>query len=178
MRLLGVFYFGPAMQRGIGLAGFALVYATLFFVVAFSEETLFRGYALVSLTEAITFWPAVMVLALVFSWVHAGHAQESHAGLVFAGLFGVVLAYSFKRTGSLWFAIGLHAAWDFAESFVFGVPDSGVTVPGSWRAPVFHGPTWLTGGSAGPEGSYLMIFVLIGLIIAVRALFPVEQTEL
>jgi hypothetical protein len=176
MRLLGVFYFGPAMQQGSALAGFALVYAALFFVVALSEETLFRGFALVSLTEAITFWPAALVLAFIFGWVHAGHQEESRAGLAFAGLFGVVLAYSFKRTGSLWFAIGLHAAWDFAESFVYGVPDSGVVVPGSWRSPVFHGPAWLTGAAAGPEGSYLMIFVLIGLAIAVRALFPAERS--
>jgi hypothetical protein len=35
----------------------------------------------------------------------------------------------------------------------------------------------LTGGISGPEASYLMIFVLIGLAIAVRALFPAEYTE-
>lgn len=177
MRLLGVFYFGPPVQQGTAFAEFALVYLALFFAVALAEENLFRGYALVSLTDAITFWPAVLVLAVIFGWVHAGHAEESHRGLVFAGLFGVVLAYSFKRTGSLWFAFGLHAAWDFAESFVYGVPDSGVRVPGSWRAPVFDGPSSITGGSAGPEGSYLMMFVLIGLVLAVRALFPAEPAD-
>ncbi len=174
LRVVGAFYFGPVAQRGSALAGYALAYATLFFVVAFSEENLFRGYALVTLTEAITFWPATVVLAFIFGWVHSGHSQESRAGLLFAGLFGIVLAYTFKRTGSLWFAIGLHAAWDFAESFVYGVPDSGISVPGAWRAPAFHGPSWLTGGTAGPEGSYLMVFVLIGLVLAVRALFPQE----
>lgn len=172
MKVAGVFEFGMAMEHGKELATFALIYATLFFVVGLSEEMLFRGYALVSLTEAINFWPAAIVLAILFGATHAKHGGESAAGLVFAGLFAIVLAYTFKRTGSLWFAIGLHAAWDFAESFVYGVPDSGVIVPGRWLSPAVHGPAWLTGGSAGPEGSYLMVLVFVGIVLAVRWLFP------
>ena len=70
---------------------------------------------------------------------------------------GLVLAYSFRRSGALWFAWGYHAAWDFAESFVYGVPDSGVVMPGALLRPSFQGADWLTGGSAGPEGSLLIL---------------------
>jgi uncharacterized protein len=177
LRLSGMYFFGKAITHGEALAGYALVYATLFFVVALGEETLFRGYALVSLTEAISFWPAAIVLGIIFGASHSHHGQESYAGLIFAGLYGVVLSYSFLRSGSLWFAIGLHAMWDYAQSFLYGVPDSGVIVPGSWLAPRIHGPIWITGGSAGPEGSYLMIFVLAGIAIAIRRLYPPSRSQ-
>ena len=170
MRLSGAYSFGSAQTHGIALAEFALVYAALFFIVAFSEETLFRGYALMALAESISFWPAAIILGLIFGLSHSHHAAESHAGLIFAGLYGVVLSYSFRRGCSLWFAFGLHAMWDYSESFIYGVPDSGVVVPGCWLAPKIHGPLWLTGGSVGPEGSYLMIFVLAGLMLAAHKL--------
>jgi hypothetical protein len=34
-------------------------------------------------------------------------------------------------------------------------------LPGRLTNSSFHGPDWLTGGSVGPEGSYL-VFVVIG----------------
>jgi uncharacterized protein len=167
MRLSGVFYFGHVRTHGVGALQFALAYSVMFFFVAISEEALFRGYALVALTEAITFWPAVIVLAIVFGASHANHATESYVGLFFAAAYGVVLAFSFKRTGSLWLAIGIHTMWDYAQSFIYGVPDSGVIIPGSWLAPSIHGPNWLTGGAPGPEGSYLMVFVLAAMAFAI-----------
>jgi uncharacterized protein len=168
MRLAGAFYLGHVKTHGMDALGFAAAYAVMFFFVAISEETLFRGYALVTLTEAITFWPAVIMLAIIFGASHSNHSTESHVGLVFAGAYGVVLAYSFKRTGSLWLAIGIHTMWDYAQSFIYGVPDSGVIVPGSWLAPVIHGPRWLTGGAPGPEGSYLMVLPLVIMAVAIR----------
>jgi membrane protease YdiL (CAAX protease family) len=167
MRAAAVFHFGHVRTHGMGALGYAAAYAVMFFFVAISEETLFRGYALVSLTEAITFWPAVIVLAAIFAASHAHHGAESYAGLFFAGAYGAVLAYSFQRSGSLWLAIGIHTMWDYAQSFLYGVPDSGVIVPGSWLAPVIQGPKWLTGGLAGPEGSYLMVLVLAAMAIAI-----------
>ena len=68
-----------------------------------------------------------------------------------------------RRTGSLWFAIGFHAVWDYAESFIYSVPDSGIMVPGHLMDSTFGGPRWLTGGHIGPEGS-VFVFPLLGLL--------------
>jgi membrane protease YdiL (CAAX protease family) len=72
-----------------------------------------------------------------------------------------------RRTGDLWFAIGFHTAWDWAESYFYGVPDSGELVTGHLMNVSFSGPQWLTGGSVGPEGSWLCtaLLVVLGLIL-------------
>lgn len=72
----------------------------------------------------------------------------------------------------MWFAVGLHAGWDYAESFVFGVPNSGLTLPGYLLHARFDGPAWLTGGSAGPEGSLLILVVFAAMVMIIRKLSP------
>ena len=59
--------------------------------------------------------------------------------------------------------MGFHAAWDWAESYLYSVPDSGGISPGHLLKASLHGARWLTGGSAGPEGSVLL-FGLIALL--------------
>ena len=61
----------------------------------------------------------------------------------------------------MWWAVGFHMAWDWGESYLYSVPDSGAILPGHLINSSLHGPVWLTGGSVGPEGSYLA-FVVIG----------------
>ena len=61
------------------------------------------------------------------------------------------------RTGSLWFAIGNHAAWDWGQTFLFGTPNRGLHGQHALMNPSFHGPALLTGGTDGPEGSVLVL---------------------
>jgi membrane protease YdiL (CAAX protease family) len=86
-------------------------------------------------------------------------------GMISAGLIGLIFCLSLSRTGSLWWALGFHAAWDWAQSFVFGVSDSGIMVEGHLLATHPAGKVLLSGGATGPEGS---LFVLP--ILAVAAL--------
>ena len=69
--------------------------------------------------------------------------------------------FTLRRTGNLWFAIGWHAAFDFGETYVYSVPDSGFVMPGHLLAASLHGPRWLTGGTVGPEGSVVDFVVLV-----------------
>ncbi len=66
------------------------------------------------------------------------------------------------RTGTIWFAIGVHTAFDFAETFLFS-PSGGLGVSGHLLDSSLHGPAWLTGGVAGPEASLngVLVFVLL-----------------
>jgi len=61
---------------------------------------------------------------------------ENAIGILSAVIFGIIFCYSFRLSGSLWFAVGVHASWDYCQSYVFGVPDSGVVVPGSLMKPI------------------------------------------
>jgi hypothetical protein len=77
------------------------------------------------------------------------------------------------RTGSLWWGIGFHTAWDWSQSFLFGVPDSGILVAGrlAQTHPVGNG-IW-SGGSAGPEASLFVLPIMgVALLAMSVALKP------
>ena len=76
------------------------------------------------------------------------------------------------RSGSLWFAIGLHAAWDWAQTFFYGTPDSGLLGVGHYLNSTSSGPRWLSGGSAGPEGSALALAVILLAAGLIHLRFP------
>jgi hypothetical protein len=149
-----------------------LLYALSFTLVAISEEGLLRGYALVQLSRAISFWPAAIITSVIFLALHLTHATESVFGLAQVALIGLILAYSVRRTGAIWFALGFHSTWDFAETYVYGVPDSGVTAPDALSHVALSGPAWLTGGVTGPEASWLIFPVFAGIALVVRFALP------
>ena len=172
LRLTQHYYFGTPGIHGTEVVRYGLTYIVLFLAVALFEESLTRGYALFRLSEAIGFWPAVILLSIVFGSGHLANRGESIFGVIAAGLFGVVIAYSIFRTGSLWWAIGFHFMWDYSESFIYGVPDSGFVAPGHFLNSQFSGPAWITGGSVGPEGSYFILIVLAALAVVIHLTLP------
>jgi membrane protease YdiL (CAAX protease family) len=129
---------------------------------------LFRGYALVSLSKAVGFWPALIVLSAMFAAMHLINGGENRLGILDTFVFSLVCGYAFRWSGTLWFAIGLHLGWDYFQSFVFGVPDSGILYPGRLMNPTISGPTWLTGGTAGPEASLLEAVLYVIIIVVIR----------
>ncbi len=163
IRGVGDFSFGGLAVHGARMLKFACFYGLLFLLVGLFEEFSFRGYMQFTLSQGMGFWPAAIVLSIVFGALHLGNTGEAGIGALSAGLIGFFFCLTLRRTGNLWFAVGLHAAWDWSESFLYSVPDSGLKVPGHLLNSSFHGSRWITGGSVGPEGSVL-VFVLIGAI--------------
>jgi len=166
------FDFGTKALAGAEIAKYASLWGVAFLTVGLFEEYFFRGYALATLTTGIGFWPSAMLLSGVFGAAHLGNAGEDWAGGLCAGLIGLFFCLTLRRTGSLWFAIGLHASWDFSESFLYSVPDSGAMVPGHLLNSSFHGPRWLTGGSVGPEGSALVFLIIALMFLVFNYLYP------
>jgi membrane protease YdiL (CAAX protease family) len=167
LNYLGTFTFGPPTVNATSAIYYVTLYAALFLTIGINEETIFHGYALVSLSRAVSFWPAAILLGVLFGVAHLGNGpREGIMGALSAGLIGVVFVYSFLKTGSLWLAVGLHAGWDYAESFIFGVSDSGMpALRGAIFHPTLHGPDWLTGGTVGPEGSVLVLAPMLAMMI-------------
>ena len=178
LRVSGHFYFGSPEIHGSEIPGFALIYLVLFLSVGIFEETLFRGYPLFTLSQSIGFWPAAILLSCIFGAVHSGNPGESRFGVVAAGLFGLVIAFSILRTKSLWWAIGFHFMWDYSQSFIYGVADSGALLPGHLLHARFSGPAWITGGTVGPEGSYFILLVLATLALVIHVTLPRTKTAL
>jgi len=165
----GALHLSMAPQKALAGAAFGLVYGVIFLLLAMREEFLCRGYALFTLTEIAGFWVAAAITTLWFTDGHAGTHGENPIGLANVALFGLIACFTLLRTGSLWLAIGFHAAWDWGETYFYGVADSGhAPAPGHLLASVVPStaPAWLSGGGAGPEGSALclVLFALLAVI--------------
>jgi membrane protease YdiL (CAAX protease family) len=175
MSMLGGFSFGQLALAPKEAIEDGAAYLVIFGLTAISEEGALRGYGFVQLCRAVSIWPAALIMSTLFLVIHLGHGNETPIGLAQVWLVGLVLAYSFVRSGALWFALGFHGSWDYAQSFIYGVPDSGTSVTGALLHPVFHGPVWLTGGSAGPEGSILVLPLLVLVVLGTHFAFPVRK---
>jgi membrane protease YdiL (CAAX protease family) len=178
MGLIGAlhgFSLGGFAITGIEAIKYAVLYGIGFILVGIFEEFSFRGYMQSTLASGMGFWPAAIVLGIMFGAIHLGNPGEAKYGALMAGLFGLVAAFSLRRTGSIWFAIGMHASWDWGETYLYSVPDSGLLAQGHLLNSSFHGPTWLTGGSVGPEGSALVFLVLLIWALVIHLLFPAKR---
>jgi len=139
---------------------YALFWGLFFLIVGVYEEFFFRGYLQFTAASGMGFWPAAILFSLLFGAVHLTNPGESLAGIPDLVLIALFFCLTLRRTGDLWFAIGFHAAFDFGESYLYSVPDSGMVTPGHLSAATLHGPAWLTGGVVGPEGSVFSVIVI------------------
>jgi uncharacterized protein len=171
------FDFGHIVLHGFHIVRFAAFWGVLFLLVGFTEEFMLRGYSQFTLARGIGFWPAAAVLSTVFGAVHLKNPGEAWVGALAAGCIGLFFCLTLRRTGSLWFAVGFHAAWDWAESFFYSVPDSGQVSPGHLLSSSFHGSRWITGGSVGPEGSVLCFVVIAAMWVAFARVYPELKYE-
>jgi len=156
-------------QKLVLAAAAALAYGLIFLLLGMREEFLCRGYSLFTLSEVTGFWIAAIITTAWFTDGHAGTRGENPIGLASVALFGLIACLTLRRTGTLWIAIGFHAAWDWGETYFYGVADSGHSAESGHLLSAIvpsTAPAWLSGGAAGPEGSVLcpLLFVIVGLI--------------
>jgi membrane protease YdiL (CAAX protease family) len=179
----GLLVFEGRMLFGGDILRYGAIWLLGFFLVGLLEEYLTRGYVQYTLTRglagvyqwifktrhsaALGFWTSAVIFSVLFGLGHSNNPGESPIGLLSAGLAGMVFCLSLWRTGSLWWAIGFHTSWDWGQSFLYGVPDSGMMVQHHLFATHPVGKPILSGGTTGPEGSIFIVgvFVLITLII-------------
>lgn len=165
LRSLDKFYFGNLALHDGQILLWGLIWGFFFCLVGLTEEYSLRGYLLYTLADGIGFWPAAIVLAALFGAGHSHNPGESRIGILMAALFGLVAAVMLRYTGNLWLAVGAHAGWDWGESYFYGVNDSGLQIPGHLLNPHVQGPSWLNGGSVGPEGSILCLVLMVAMAL-------------
>jgi membrane protease YdiL (CAAX protease family) len=140
----------------------AFGWALVFLAVAIQEEFAFRCYFLFSFARRFSFWPAAIILSLLFGGAHLFNPGENVFGILHVFMVGFFFCLTIRRTGTLW----------FAESFFYGTPDSGLVSVGHYLNTSYRGPAWLTGGSAGPEGSVVAVFGLLLVALLIHLRFP------
>jgi membrane protease YdiL (CAAX protease family) len=173
----GAYSFGPLALHGPQIIRWAVLWALCLTFVGLFEEFLFRGYSLFTLSSGVGFWPAAIVLSLLFARVHWDNSGESRVGVAGVFVVGLLWCFTVRRTGSLWLAVGMHAAFDFGETFLYSVPDSGMVLPGHLSDATLHGPAWLTGGSVGPEASIFDFVLLFILFYVIHRLYPANKHQ-
>jgi len=136
--------------------------------------------------EGSNFWQAAWVTSTAFGYFHTGNGGENWIGIVAAAFIGFVFCVSVRVTGSAWWAIGCHTAWDWAETYFYGTADSGLLTKGHFLSTTLSGnPLW-SGGSDGPEGSLLALGIVLLLLAVLLIVYgrrkpapqPVAATEL
>ena len=158
--LAGAISFTEGTPQGPLIWLYAIGYALFFVAAALLEEFSCRGYLLFTLTTGMGFWPAAVLSSMLFGALHRANPGETLFGCFSAAVFGFLFCVMLRRTGNLWMPTGFHAAYNWGEAFFFGTPDSGQLAPQRFLTAHFDGPQWLTGGSAGPEGSYLCVAIV------------------
>lgn len=172
LRVSGHFRIDSVALAGGSALRWALAWGATFLVLALNEELVFRGYWLFTMAKRIRFWRAAFFLSAIFGIAHVGNHGENGLGILQVVVVGLLFCLMIRRTGNLWFAIGFHAAWDWAQTFFFGTPDSGLLGLGRFLNTSVSGPDWLTGGSAGPEGSIFAVVVLLLCAALIHVRFP------
>jgi uncharacterized protein len=180
LRVFHLISFDAQLDHGWAVLGYGGVLLLLFLFVGLLEEYIFRGYLQFTLTRglvglgnlispkharSIAFWIATLITSGLFFFAHTGNSGEDKIGLLLVFLAGVAFVVALWRTGSLWWAIGFHMAWDWSQSFLYGVPDSGLLVQGRLFSTHASGNPVFSGGTVGPEGSVLCVPILLLVIV-------------
>ncbi|HEX8833106.1 MAG TPA: CPBP family glutamic-type intramembrane protease, partial [Abditibacteriaceae bacterium] len=165
------------------------LYAGAFFCVGFMEEVSFRGYVFHNLNAWLGVRISIAIQAIVFSAIHLSNLLQKENdgfsavlwdakwGLLNIALIGIFFAQCYLKTGSLWFPIGFHAAWNFFLGCVFSLPVSGIKIFRLLDVSMSSNTT-LNGGNFGAEGSVLLIPIIGALIYMLSRLPNHLQAEL
>jgi membrane protease YdiL (CAAX protease family) len=89
------------------------------------EELIFRGVLFYIMMVRIGVWKAILVSSIAFGIYHwfsydiIGNPVQMIYIFFFTGLVGVLYAYGYVSTGSLYAPIGMHFGWNFTKIFIY-----------------------------------------------------------
>lgn len=137
-----------------------------------TEEIVARGILFRVVEEGVGSWAALIFSALLFGFGHAANPNATiWSSVAIAIEAGLLLGMAYAWTRSLWFCMGLHAAWNFTQGPLLGIPVSGFDVEGLLISRT-QGPEIISGGEFGAEASILTLVVCVslGLFFARKAI--------
>lgn len=146
---------GQAWRSPVSLLHIGLLLLSFMFQASV-EEVIFRGWMLSVVARKTNVAVAVLLLSLVFCFLHFSPHQPPRVmlGTFLFSLFACAWAL---RTGNIWGVMGWHAGWNWLLATGFELPVTGIDahLPALLVALRPQGLDTLTGGAEGPEGSYL-----------------------
>lgn len=141
-------------------------------MAAFVEELIFRGYIFQSIETRYGTTIGLAMTALLFGFAHmlnfipgAPPWMKLYGCTCLVFEAGILLNAAFIVRRALWFATGMHWAWNVFEGPVYGMDVSGSESGPSIVTANLKGSVFATGGQFGPEAS--LSGVLIGTIFGI-----------
>jgi membrane protease YdiL (CAAX protease family) len=135
-----------------------------FIFVAVNEELFFRGYVVTTLKQTKSTPIIYIGSGLVFGIAHMGNPNVHTLGIVNVALIGLLFAYMYVQTQSLWMSMGYHFIWNFLQGNILGFNVSGTEGNGFFQINSVDN-IW-TGGSFGVEASiWTSLFILAGFLV-------------
>ena len=146
---------------------FLLPPLTMALTSAIFEETLIRGIIFRITEEKLGSYFALIISAVLFGALHLANPNSSITAAIGLSIqAGLSLGAAYIYSRNLWLPIGIHFAWNFTQSGIFGANVSGNTISKTLITSKIEGAEWFTGGQFGPEGSIqATIFSLVVTIL-------------
>lgn len=160
----------PDFRFSLSLMQAALIAGVIMNAIA--QEIIFRGYFVSTLSKRYSPSIAILASSLIFVAVHAGVFNEpwpeSAIGASNLFLASVLMSVAYLRTQSLWLPIGLHIGWNLSQAML-NLEVSGQTLSTGEPLLILEGPSILTGGNIGLEGSLFGILsVILGSVFVMQ----------
>lgn len=125
---------------------------------SFLEDLLFTVVLFRLLEEFAGTIAAYILVSALFGSLHLLNDNSSLMTSAFISIQQVTFLAPFILTRRLWMTWAVHFAWNYSQTGVFGMNNSGMAHHG-FITPIINGPVAMTGGDFGPEGSYLSLAV-------------------
>jgi len=150
---------------------FAARHLPLSLGAGFFEELVFRAILFRIVEEKLGSWIALAISSLFFGVAHIGNPNATMFSTIAIAIeAGILLGAAYMLTRRLWFAVGIHIAWNYVQGAVFGIAVSGGEVKGLMSSHL-EGNELFSGGAFGAEASLitLVICTLAGILFLWKA---------
>lgn len=156
--------------------GSMMVLLLEYILVGYWEELVFRGYLFKNLSEGIGLKLTILISCILYGVIHSSNPNAGLLSSVIIIAFGFLRIYGVLLTKTLWLSMGMHIGWNFFQGPIFGFNASGHSQANFLIHEFTSDKEYLTGGAFGPEGSILILPVLL-LAIAVMYLYAKRNPE-
>jgi len=141
---------------------------------ALAEELMCRGYLLTVIRECVGERWAIVLTSVLFGVLHLQNPDATAVSVVVVVLAGVMLAGARVVGGSLYAAWMAHLAWNWVMAVLLHSTVSGLRFEAPGYFAEATGPSWLSGGSWGPEGG---LVAATGLVVTIVLLSRRRREE-
>lgn len=141
-----------------------VIWILVFILVALGEEILNRGFIMGTLRRTGNIYFIMLVPSIIFGMIHLTNPSVTLLSVLNIILVGILFSYMYIKSGNIWMCIGYHFTWNVFQGVIYGMPVSGLNIPGFLTTEFTHANI-LNGGGFGIEGGILTTIVsLLGFV--------------